>query len=128
MLLYLEQQLGRNFPRLFVPEGPRPGKESTNLRIPPVITNDPALLVKVAVATAPLARGLGSLKVTVGAEVYPVPGFVSVKAITTPCETLAVAVAPVPPPPVRTTCGVVYPDPPLVTENPLRVTPATGVQ
>ena len=112
---------------MFAPVGPRPGKESTNLRIPPVITNEPALLVKVAVAAAPLARGLGSLKVTVGAEVYPVPGFVSVNAITTPWETLAVAVAPVPPPLVRVTCGVVYPDPPFETENPLRVIPPTGV-
>ena len=37
-----------------------------------------------AVATAPLARGLGSFRVTVGAEVYPEPGFVSTKPMTTP--------------------------------------------
>ena len=53
--------------------------------------------------------------VTVGAEVYPEPGFVNVTWIILPWETLAFAVAPLPPPPVSVTCGVVYPEPPFTT-------------
>ena len=43
--------------------------------------------------------------VTVGAEVYPVPGLVIVMPVTGPPERVAVAVAPDPPPPVIVTVG-----------------------
>ena len=59
-----------------------------------------------AVIIAPLALGLGSLNVTIGALTYPFPAFVNVRLIMTPMETLATAAAPVPPPPVMTTYGV----------------------
>ena len=53
--------------------------------------------------------------VTVGAEVYPEPGFINTTWIILPWETLAFAVAPIPPPPVSVTCGLVYPEPPFTT-------------
>ena len=52
---------------------------------------------------------------TVGAEVYPEPGFNSETWIIFPCETLAIAVALIPPPPVSVICGVVYPEPLFIT-------------
>ena len=47
----------------------------------------------------------GAPIVTVGAEVYPVPAFVMVIAVTTPFVTVALAVAPLPPPPESVTVG-----------------------
>ena len=56
-----------------------------------------------AIAKAPEpVPGNVSLIVTVGAEVYPEPGFVNVTAVTL---TVALAFAPVPPPPVMETIG-----------------------
>jgi len=42
---------------------------------------------------------------TVGVDVYPLPGFVTVISVMIPNSDLDVAVAPVPPPPVIVTAG-----------------------
>ena len=46
-----------------------------------------------------------------------------------PCETLAIAVALIPPPPVSVICGVVYPEPPFITVKliPVRLGEGDGV-
>ena len=61
----------------------------------------------------------------VGADKYPDPGFVTViYFIDPPLPSVAVALAPVPPPPLNLICGTSkYPEPPLliltlVTSNP----------
>lgn len=46
-------------------------------------------------------------RITVGAEVYPVPAATTVKPVIAPLVTVAVAVAPVPPPPTSVTVGAV---------------------
>ena len=46
-------------------------------------------------------------RITVGAEVYPVPAFPTVKPVIAPLVRVAVAVAPVPPPPTSVTVGAV---------------------
>ena len=55
----------------------------------------------VAVAPDPLL----SVIVTVGVDVYSLPGFVIVNPVIAPPETVAVAVAPIPPPPEIVTTG-----------------------
>ena len=63
--------------------------------------------VSIAVPTAPVAvvsLACGVI-VTVGEEVYPVPLFVMVNPVMAPLKTVAVAVAPVPPPPDNETVG-----------------------
>jgi hypothetical protein len=74
------------------------------VRVTPVMA---PVELKVAAAVAPVAVALGSVMVTVGADVYPLPAAVTVKPVIAPAFTVAVAVAPEPPPPERVTVGVV---------------------
>jgi hypothetical protein len=77
--------------------------------------------VKTAAAVAPVPPP--PVKLTVGADVYPLPPAVMVTDVTRPFATVAVAAAPLPPPLVNTTVGaLVYPLPPADT-----VTVATEV-
>jgi hypothetical protein len=69
-----------------------------------VITTEPEV-ASVADAAAPLP--VESAIVTVGADVYPLPGEVSEIAVIAPPETVAVAAAPDPPPPDNVTVGLV---------------------
>jgi hypothetical protein len=65
---------------------------------------EPALPTRAQVADAPVPL---FEKLIVGAVVYPVPGFVTViDPIESPART-AVAAAPLPPPPVKTTVGTI---------------------
>jgi hypothetical protein len=61
--------MGIYCPRLFAPLGPKPGNESTNLRMPPEMVVVEVVVAITAVAEAPWALGLGSLMLTVGADV-----------------------------------------------------------
>ena len=74
----------------------------------------PIAAVPVAVDVPPVAP---ALKVTLGAVVYPEPGLVMVTEATACADdSAAVAVAPLPPPPVNPTVGAVeYPVPAAVT-------------
>ena len=60
------------------------------------------LIEDVAVAVVPLDGGAME---TPGAVVYPLPPLTTVMAVTTPPEMVAVAVAPLPPPPLMVTRG-----------------------
>ena len=76
------------------------------------------VLVRVATAAAPVPPP-PPVKKTVGAAVYPLPGFVIVRLFTIPVV-VAVALAPDPPPPEMDTVGMeVYPVPPFVTAMPV---------
>ena len=79
------------------------------------IGDRPRPLLMSAIGTVPPAGELTLLTwtkvpmeliVTVGAEVYPDPPLVTLIAVTTPFTTVALAVAPLPPPPESVTCGV----------------------
>ena len=61
------------------------------------------LVVVYAVAVAPVP--LGSVNCIVGGLVYPVPVLVRVKPVICPFNTVTVAAAPDPPPPVNTAVG-----------------------
>lgn len=75
-----------------------------------IVSNVPCPVV------APTVAPLPEVIKTEGAEVYPVPPAVTLTDVTTPPETTAVAVAPEPPPPDKTTFGAtVNPLPPAVT-------------
>jgi hypothetical protein len=76
--------------------------------VPPLERVTPAMapvVFKAAVAAAGVV--LVPVMVTVGADVYPLPGFVTVIPVITPLAIVAVAVAPVPPPPEKVTAAVV---------------------
>jgi hypothetical protein len=62
----------------------------------------------------------GASTTTAGADVYPLPAVgTKVNATLSPLR-MALAVAPLPPPPLRVTAGsLVYPDPPEVTVMPV---------
>ena len=72
----------------------------------------PSVTVAVAVAVPAIA--------TVGADVYPVPAFVTINPLTLPLASItAVAAAALPPPPLNVTAGAdVYPLPAFVIVRP----------
>lgn len=75
---------------------------------PPVERVTPAMApVELKDAAAVAGVVLVPVMVTVGADVYPLPGFVTVIAVIDPPVIVAVAVAPVPPPPEKATVAVV---------------------
>ena len=68
----------------------------------------------------------GAEKVTVGADVNPVPPLVRVIESTNPSVAVVIAAPADPPPPVIVTVGLdVYPDPPFVTSIPTITPPLT---
>src|SRR5947209_6153205 len=73
----------------------------------------PILLVRVAVVFAAVVPLGGAGKLTVGADVYPLPGFVTMTD-PTPLLMFAVAVAPLPPPRSEERRAGEEPLPPLV--------------
>src|SRR6516164_6363715 len=68
----------------------------------------------------------GGAMATSGAFVYPLPADTTVIWVTTPNDTWASALAPVPPPPIKATAGgPPYPEPPEVTMTPVNEPPTT---
>jgi hypothetical protein len=62
-------------------------------------------MIRLVAAVAEAPDPPPPVKLTVGADVYPLPPEDMIIDITTPFVTLAVAEAPLPPPPVNTTVG-----------------------